>query len=249
MSPLEPVFLPIPRRVTWSGAVSTASGEEAPRLHAEGVRQRIDPARSGHPQGYRIQILSDAIEVIAADTAGAFYARQTFAQLQRACAAAGAPLPLGVIEDWPDFPARGVMLDISRDKVPTMATLYAIVDRLAELKINQLQLYTEHTFAYSQHRQVWQNASPMTPDEIRALDAYCRERFIELVPNQNSFGHMERWLKLPRYTPLAEKPDGFTFPWGTHIETGFSLNPLDPRSLELIEGLYDELLTNFTSPL
>ena len=31
-----------------------------------------------------------------------------------------------------------------------------------------------------------------------------------------------------RYADLAEKPDGFTFPWGTHHVGGFSLNPLDP---------------------
>ena len=103
------------------------------------------------------------------------------------------------IEDWPDFPTRGVMIDISRDKVPTMATLYALVDLLASMKINQLQLYTEHTFAYRNHPEAWAEASPMTGEEILALDAYCRARFIQLVPNQNSFGHMERWLKLPRY--------------------------------------------------
>src|SRR5688572_30407109 len=87
----------------------------------------------------------------------------------------------------------------------------------------------------------------MTAEEIRQLDGYCRERLIELVPNQNSFGHLERWLKHKRYEPLAEKPDGFTFPWGTRSESGFSLNPLDPRSLALVEELFDELLANFSS--
>ena len=52
------------------------------------------------------------------------------------------------ITDWPDYPQRGVMLDISRDKVPSMETLYQLIDLLASWKINQLQLYTEHTFAY-----------------------------------------------------------------------------------------------------
>ncbi len=32
-------------------------------------------------------------------------------------------LPVGEIRDWPDLPVRAVMLDIARDKVPTMATL------------------------------------------------------------------------------------------------------------------------------
>ena len=32
-------------------------------------------------------------------------------------------LPVGLVSDHPDLPVRGVMLDISRDKVPTMGTL------------------------------------------------------------------------------------------------------------------------------
>src|SRR5579864_7858347 len=49
----------------------------------------------------------------------------------------GQVLPVLRITDKPDFVRRGVMLDISRDKVPTMDTLYALVDRLADWKINE----------------------------------------------------------------------------------------------------------------
>ena len=66
------------------------------------------------------------------------------------------------------------MLDISRDKVPTMETLCALVDRLASLKVNQVQLYTEHTFAYRHHGDVNAGASPLDADDIRSLDAFCR---------------------------------------------------------------------------
>jgi len=155
-------------------------------------------------------------------------------------------LPCLSISDWPDFPARGVMLDISRDKVPTMETLYHLVDLLAEWKINQFQLYTEHTFAYLAHPRVWAKASPMTGEEIMALDAHCKSRFVELVPNQNSFGHIERWLKYDEYRPLAECPDGFDTPWG-FIPT--SLNPIDKKSVGFLAGLYDELLPHFSSRL
>jgi hexosaminidase len=230
------VLLPLPRKLRRSeGFLSSKSSATI----------SIKPS-TGHAQGYILSITSHAAAIAADDPAGAFYAQQTLVQLQRQFPDA---LPCIEIEDWPDFPARGFMLDISRDKVPTMQTLFALVDQLAELKINQLQLYTEHTFAYRDHATVWQNASPMTAEEIRQLDAYCRARFIELVPNQNSFGHLERWLKHPQYRDLAEAPDGFVFPWGTRMESGFSLNPLDPRSIELIENLYDELLPNFSSKL
>ena len=200
------------------------------------------PGAAPHPQGYSLNIRPEGVELQAETPAGLFYALQTLRQLlqQR-----GAELPAARIRDWPDFPVRGVMLDISRDRVPTMETLFELVDRLASWKINQFQLYTEHTFAYRQHSEVWAHASPLTGEQILALDAFCRERFIELVPNQNVFGHMERWLKHARYRELAECPDGAETRWG--YMPAFSLNPGDPASLALGSGLLDELLPHFSS--
>lgn len=186
---------------------------------------------------YRLRISPVEIELSASDAAGMFHAVTTLGQIMRQ---SDGSLPAGEIVDRPDFPVRGLMLDISRDKVPTMETLYSLVDLLSDLKINHLELYTEHTFAYSAHKEVWAAASPMTGEDILLLDAYCRERFIELVPNQNSFGHMHRWLSLPRYRDLAECPDGFE-PYG--------LDPSNPACLELLDGLYTELLPHFSSPL
>ena len=168
-------------------------------------------------QGYRLQVTPAGVSLIAHDAAGLFYGAQTLAQLFKIDSGS---LPIVTIEDWPDFSTRGVMLDVSRDKVPTMDTLLRLIDLLASWKINQLQLYIEHTFAYKNHREVWQNASPFTADEIRTIDSYCRERFIDLVPNQNSFGHMERWLKHSKYAPLAEAPAGLSL---ACVWPGFSL--------------------------
>jgi hypothetical protein len=213
-----------------------------------GVVIDLGLATVAHPQGYELEIDSRrGISVTAGTAEGGFYGVQTLIQITRQHPSGS--LPCLQIEDRPDFRVRGVMLDISRDKVPRMETLYALVDMLSHLKINHLQLYTEHTFAYRGHPDVWATASPMTGDEYLALDRYCQERFIELVPNQNSFGHMERWLKLPAYRDLAECPEGFCFPWGFRHEGGFTLNSIDPRSIELISSLYGELLPHFTSPL
>ncbi len=157
-----------------------------------GARLIVLPEALSHPQGYRLTVATDGIVVQAPGPAGVFYAICTLKQL---LSQLDEPIVPGLeILDWPDFPSRGVMLDISRDKVPTMETLFELVDRLASWKINQFQLYTEHTFAYRNHPVVWSGASPMTARQIMALDATCRERFVELVPNQSSFGHMRRWL-------------------------------------------------------
>jgi hexosaminidase len=209
------------------------------------VEEKIDRAVV-QPQGYRISIAPKICRIVARDPAGIFYARQTLEQIRRQFPEA---MPCLEIEDSPDFPVRGVMLDISRSKVPTMQTLFDLVDRLAQWKVNHLQLYIEHTFAYRGHEEVWRDASPITAEEIRQLDAFCKERFIELAANQNSFGHMERWLRHPRYLPLAEAPDGSETPWDFRWEGPFSLCPTDPRSLELLDDLYSQLLPNFSSRL
>lgn len=205
------------------------------------LRQVQDPALSA--QGYRLNIQAEQIVVEATTPAGIFYGVNTLAQIVKQ---SGQTLPCLEIADWPDFPVRGYMLDISRDKVPTMATLLGLVDRLAEWKINQVQLYTEHTFAYLNHPEVWAEATPMTGQDILELDAYCKERFIELVPNQNSFGHMQRWLYHMRYAPLAEVTEVFQTPYG-YWTGSFSLDPTNPASFELVKSIFDELLPHFAS--
>ncbi len=237
-----PILLPRPRLLRLTRGSVPAAATFLPEV-------RVDPSAVPHPQGYHLQISAKGgARITAHDEAGAFYARQTLVQLQRVAELGDGAIPCLHIEDHPDFAKRGIMLDISRDKVPTMPTLRRLVDMMAGLKLNELQLYTEHTFAYWQHREVWADASPMMPDEVRELDRYCRARHIELVANQNSFGHMERWLKHRRYKPLAETTGAIQTPWGTRSQAT-CLCPVEPRSLDLLAGLYDELLPCFSSGL
>jgi hypothetical protein len=204
-------------------------------------RERLDSSLPA--QGYELSIEAEGIGLTGADEAGLFYGRATLAQL---AALHGGTVPTGVIRDHPDLAVRGVMLDVSRDKVPTMAALYELVDRLASWKVNQLQLYMEHTFAYEHHGEVHRRASPFTAEEIVELDAFCRARHVELVPNQNCLGHMNRWLAHDRYRALAIAPDGFTDPYGISRRP-MTIEPTDPASLVLVREMLAELLPLFTS--
>jgi hypothetical protein len=237
------ILLPAPR-----SRRSLAGAYRLPPSGEPEIEERRD--RGGVPvsEGYLLRVEPNRVVVVAGADAGALHARRTLAQLVRQHRDEGS-IPCVEIEDRPDFARRGVLLDISRDKVPTMGTLRSLVDLLAEWKVNELQLYVEHTFAYEGHREVWERASPMTGEQFETLDGWCRERGIDLVPNQNSFGHMERWLVHPRYAPLAEVP----FP-EERLRAGerpgfMSLCPVDPRSLDLLRDLYDQLLPRFTSGL
>ncbi|MDR3229452.1 MAG: family 20 glycosylhydrolase [Puniceicoccales bacterium] len=198
------------------------------------------------PEHYRLEVGAGGALIEAADASGVHYGAQTLAQILREADKAGGAVPALVVEDGPDFPVRGFMLDISRCKVPTRETLLDLVPRLAALRINQLQLYTEHTFAFPGHEAVWRDASPMTADELRELDQLCLAHGIELVPNLQSFGHCERWLKHAPYRHLAECPDGFFHALANAHRPAGTLRPCQD-SLDFAAALYDAYLPNFSS--
>ena len=197
-----------------------------------------------HPEGYALTISKNGIEISFREAGGLRAANATLRQLMRE---RGRRLPCLHIRDWPDFPRRGVMLDISRGRVPNLQTLLDLADKLADFKINELQLYTEHTFAYRDYKSVWRDWGALTGAEIRKLDARCRELGIDLVPNQNSFGHLREFLAHPKLKKLAE----ISKPWpdggGTFWRYPSTLAPNHPGTLPFLRSLYDESLPNFSS--
>ncbi len=227
---------PPPQRLTRRSGTCAADAD--PRIRLGG-----DPALRA--SGYRLRAGPHGIEIEAADESGVRHASSTLAQIVRLHPGLES-LPAFEIEDWPDFPRRGVMLDVSRSRVPCTETLIALIEWLASLKIDEVQLYTEHTFAYRGHEEVWSAASPLTPDDVRVVAARCRDLGVDLVPNQQSLGHMHRWLVHERYRPLAEVPEGVDHAFSLHREP-FSLCPTDPASLTFLAGLYDQLLPCFES--
>jgi hypothetical protein len=182
--------------------VLAETGERVPE--GAPVSRRRDAALPA--EGFAIEIDAQGVRIAHADAAGLRYAEACLAQIREQARGA---LPGLRLRDAPDFPVRGLMLDVSRDRVPTRETLARLVELLALCRMNQLQLYTEHAFAWRDHETVWRDASPITPDDARWLDDLCGARGIELVPNQNCFGHMGRWLAHERYRGRAEAPDGW----------------------------------------
>jgi hypothetical protein len=193
------------------------------------------------PQEFCLIGKGNCCELRSSDAAGRCYGLKAWEQIQ-ACG----PPPEFELRDAPDFPTRGLMLDVSRCKVPTMDSLLELLPLLADLRYNQLQLYIEHTFAFADHEVVWKEASPFTAGEIRQLAAACAEYGIELVPNLNSFGHMERWLQHSAYAHLGECPDGFSEPYES--AHGTTLHP-DAASLQFLDSLYAEYLPHFPGTL
>lgn len=181
----------------------------------------------------------------AADPAGLFYARQTLDQIDRQFPKLR---PCVEILDWPDFPVRGFYHDVSRGKVPTLKTLLALAETCARYKLNQLQLYIEHTYAFKNHPEVWSGADPLTAEEIRTLDARCAELHIDLVPSFSTFGHFYTWIhnKFPELNELERDVSGdpFTF-WDR--QQHYTLDCRNPRSIALIREIIQEVRPLFRS--
>lgn len=194
-------------------------------------------------EGYRLTIDDNNVTIEYKTARGAFYGMMTLNQMLDNN---DKVLPYLTLTDWPDYPTRGYMLDIGRNKVPKLSEIEHLIDKLAAMKINHVELYIEGIpFAYHSFPQMWENRDIMRGDEVMALDEYCKARFIEFVPTQNHFGHMDNWL-FKEYRHLAECPDGFHF-GGSFFPNPRCLNPLDPGSLALVQGIADDFLPYFTS--
>ena len=239
-------LLPAPRSLKLLRGTFTLP-QQKPLNAIRVVRTCNAPAQ---PEGYTLNISKTGIEISFQETAGLRAAAATLRQLLREH---GRHVPCLKIRDWPDFARRGVMLDISRGRVPKLGTLLDLAEKLSDFKINELQLYTEHTFAYKKYSSVWQSWGALTGNEIQILDTRCRELGMDLVPNQNSFGHLRYFLADPRLKKLAEisKPyeDGGGGATGGQkfLRRPTTLAPNHPSTLPFLRGLYDELLPNFSS--
>lgn len=181
---------------------------------------------------YRVCIAPEAVTMEAASLRALYYAAQTLASLLEQY---GSALPRILVEDYPVFAVRGFLHDVSRGKVPKRSALFALVERLAALKYNQLQLYVEHTFAFEKHPLPGRGHSPLKPADIRALGRHCRRHHIDLVPCLQSFGHASHFLRHERYAHLAE----------SDFRGGWTLSPAERGTYRLLHELYAEFLPCF----
>ena len=193
-------------------------------------------------EGYELYINENDIMIIADSAAGAFYAiqtlRQIFTQTQ---------IPCLYIKDEPDFKYRGFYHDVTRGKIPTVQTVKKLIDNMAYYKLNSLQLYVEHTFEFKEYEDVKEKFGYFTSDEIKEIDVYCKQNFIDFIPSLSTFGHLYELLNQDKYKPLrvCKELDEPNF-WHARMEH-HTIDPLHPESIKVIRSLIDQYSPNFES--
>jgi len=188
------------------------------------------------PEAYRIIVSPDGAEILAGGDPGAYYGVMTLRELVKTH---GRKLPGCVINDRPDFRRRGVYMDCSRGKVPTVDTVKALVERLAGWKINELQLYFENVFKLVSHPKIGRGYSPYTAADVLEIQDHCDLHHVRLVGSQATFGHMDKILALREYQHLGELPGFRGYPGG------MTLCPGDPGSIALVSDILGELAPLF----
>ncbi|HEX8188766.1 MAG TPA: glycoside hydrolase family 20 zincin-like fold domain-containing protein, partial [Pyrinomonadaceae bacterium] len=178
-----------------------------PRVREAAVRAGVDVPADLNEEGYVLSADSDSVVVAGRSAAGTFYGLQTLKQLVRG--EGGQAYVQGArVVDWPSVRWRGLSDDISRGPVPTLEYFRRQIRTLAMFKMNMHSLYMEHVFGSASHPLVAPEGGAVTPAEIRELFAYARRYHVELVPQQQTFGHLHKALKFERYNELAEVPYG-----------------------------------------
>lgn len=226
-------ILPTPQQVEWQEGFFVWDAQAIDSALVD----HLDVPRN-EDQAYRLTVTSKGVLMEAITETGLFYARQSLNQLHR-CASLSSKdglvkIPCMTILDWPDLKLRGWQDDISRGPIVSMDYLKQLIPQLAECKLNCFSLYTEHTFRTESHP----DAAPpdaFTAEEIRELDAFCKQYHIELIGNQQCFAHFEEILKNPAYEYLADAPD--------------NLNPGIEATYEFLEDLISEEAQAYSSPL
>lgn len=142
-------------------------------------------------QGYRLEI-SGYVTISARTDDGVFYGTRTLLQLlKQAFTIHG-----GVALDWPDYPQRGLMIDVGRQYF-SPAWLENHLRDLAYLKYNVFHLHFSDNFGFrleSERHPKIVSQQHYTKAEIRALHELARKYHITIVPEIDVPGHLDAAL-------------------------------------------------------
>lgn len=189
-------IVPIPNRITYyDGNVGQ---------NAVITKEIITDASLGE-EGYIIRTSLNSITLSAQTEAGLFYAEKTLEQLSLYSS-----IPCMEITDSPAFSYRGFMLDSARH-MQTLDEIKKLVDAAALLKLNTMHWHLSDDQGYRieskkfpllNEKGSWRESDDFgsmhtgvryggyyTHEEIREVVSYCKERFIDVVPEIDLPGH------------------------------------------------------------
>jgi len=159
-------------------------------------------------EGYQLTINSDVVSLIANKPAGLFNGIQTIRQLfpariEMALLQQGPwEIPAGTIRDYPEYPFRGVMLDVARHFFQ-VNDVKRYIDLMAAYKMNVMHLHLADDQGWRIEIKKWPKLTEIggstqvdggqggfyTQEQYADIVKYAAERYIMIIPEIDMPGH------------------------------------------------------------
>ena len=198
------------------------------RIREEFGKVKLDIPADLNAEGYALIVTANKIIVGGKTTAGTFYGLQTLKQLVRGVGADAFVQGVRIV-DYPAMRYRAFSDDVSRGVVPNLDYVKRQIRTFAMFKINMHSLYMEHTFASASHPLFAPEAGSFSAAELKEIVAYAKSYHVEIIPQQQTFGHLHKVLKYEKYNALAEIPYGDV------------ITPQEEDSYKFVADLYREI--------
>ncbi len=152
-------------------------------------------------KAYRLSVTENKILLTANTAHGIYNGIQTLLQLMRD----GSLVPTCEIQDWPAFSWRGFMVDVGRN-YQSVKQLKQQIDVMAAYKLNIFHFHLTEDIAWRLESKLYPQLTESKNmirnpgeyysfDEMRELIAYCRDRYIVLVPEIDMPGHSDAFKR------------------------------------------------------
>jgi hexosaminidase len=163
-------------------------------IHIE-LRIEKDESPVQNEEAYKLEVSENRILISAKAAHGIFNGIQTLEQLMRD----GILVDACEIIDWPAFPWRGFMVDVGRN-YQSIRQLKEQIDVMAAYKLNVFHFHLTEDIAWRLESKQYPQLTDATNmlrnpgefyslAEMQELIAYCKERYITLVPEIDMPGH------------------------------------------------------------
>ncbi len=199
------------------------------RLCPKPVQQRpsVEFRQGATPEDYMLTVQPDAVVGASPGGPGVLHAAQTLCQIVRANRIEKTKLPCLAIQDWPALRWRCFQDDMTRGPSSTLDTLKGEVVVGSYLKMNLFTYYMECQYHFKKHPKIGPEDGSLEPEDLKALVAFSKAYYMDILGNQQSFAHFGNILKHDEYASVRENMG--------------VLSPAKEESYELLDDLYSEV--------
>lgn len=194
------------------------------------IRLAIGPGAPDRPEAYALTADGPGVRITGRDGRGVYHGAQTLKQLLRVDGG-GVYVEPAQIRDWPTLSWRGVHWFGGPESLPWHHRMIANI--IAPLKYNNMLYEASFTAWDSQPGIRWEGRT--TPkDEVRRTVAIARNHLLEPIPMVQSLGHVDWLFHNGQNMDIVADP-----------KTPYAYDPDNPRTYEVIFGLFEEAIDLF----